>query len=103
MEKLKIKLDTFKWVQTGDYNGVKYSRTRTLKAWQLSGSKQYKGILHDTKNNQTKEIEFYDYWDLIDWISSFDFKFIGRQICRSIPSSDISTWATLQAKYIDNN
>lgn len=67
-----INLDTFKWVQPS-------GRTRTLKAWQLENSKQYKGLLHDTKNNDIKEVEFYDYWDLIDWISSFDFKFVARK------------------------
>jgi len=77
-----INLDTFKWVQT---NG----RTRTLKAWQLESSKQYKGLLHDTKTNAIKEIEFYDYWDLIDWIGSFNFKFISRQEIANVNQKNV--------------
>jgi hypothetical protein len=95
-------LDTFNWVQSGTFEGVRYNRTRTLKAWQLEKSKQYKGLMHDTKTGEIKEIIFSDYWDLVDWIDTFDFKFINRQEMNLMMYEEVTTWARLQLKYTDN-
>lgn len=68
---MATKIDTFKWVAaTG--------RTRILKAWQLTNSKKYKAVLSDTGSGKIKELDFYDYWDFIDWLSSLEFKFVSR-------------------------